>query len=89
MKKGYLDLKEGSTLCIDQTGLELRVNSLFDNGDAIVNINGKILRWKKGKYCTGEGIGMYNFGRRGRGNRIHIRLEMPEDYRYHVESDKK
>ena len=86
MKK-YLYLKRGDRLKVGD--LELVLSSLSTAGHAIASLNGTLINLGIGQYTPlGNGIGIFNYGRKHTGQRIHIHVELPPGDRYILERRK-
>lgn len=81
MKKQYLDLRIGDKLGV--ANLEILVMSIVQKGTMMLSVNGnhRTLRVDTDAQLS-DNVSMYNFGNRGCGNRIHVRLRIPDKSRY-------
>lgn len=86
MIEAYLDLKVGELMTIHPEGLSAKLIGINrPHQKTMIRINGGSLYSASfGTYVTlGVGIGFWIF-KRSTGNRLHLRLELPnKDYRYH------
>ncbi len=89
----YVDLTIPNKIYFTSTeGLELLVGvkGITKNGDLVTRIqsddrNG-IYTFARGRYgWFSKGIGVFNFGKRGRGMRVHVKLEFPTNYSYEID----
>lgn len=81
MIQTYYDLKPGEKLAIEQRGIALEVRRLATDGSAFADIQSRYHRGRRflrrGQYVRlDERTGIYNFGNRHHGRRMHIRLEI-------------
>lgn len=91
MKKHYIDLKDQDRLFVLRKGLiqpEIMMDVLGFRGDEIkVHVKNEKFSARstipRAQYFSiGNYVGIFNFGTRGRGNRVHVRLEMPNHYHF-------
>lgn len=88
----YLDLRQGNRLLvINHNGLESIIDVEQAQADTLaltvkhLGLTNKYTLKKGGFKTLKQGIAMYSYGSRGRGERIHIRLELRPDFRYELE----
>jgi len=79
MKYNYMDLKEGDSLTVNPGGLEIRVLGLENGTLKLIASNRRIAICKGSRSKLSGQVDMHNYGSRGRGNRLHVRLDFLYD----------
>lgn len=77
----YCDLRPGETLSIGQRRIALSIRRLARDGSALTDIHSPYhtgpRMLKRGQYVRLDArVGIYNFGNRHHGRRMHLRLEV-------------